>query len=422
MTTSDHPAEEPSEPTARPGVLSRLIRFGGLQAANAIAPLLVLPIVISIVGPDGWVGLANGLGVGTAAAVAVALAWPITGPPRVSSATLGEAQDVFREGLVMRAIAYLPVGLLTTLVVIFLTPDGVDVAVPIAMALAMALNGLNSNWYYIGRGEAGGILRFESLPKLAATILTIPAVLSTGLAILYPLLLGIAALGGVVASTWSITRWKGMVSAIKPAIRRLPSSVPLGLAGLLSTGSTALAVPVATLSGAGVGPVGSFAAAVRLRSMAQAGIGAGTSALQSWVSEQGLNVLRLRAKKALLINGSLGLAAGLGVLILAPLIDTLIFGPDVQISLMTASLLGLTCLFYSLSASLTYHILGPLGKSRTVVLATSISSIVSVPLVFFLAQNYGASGATAGVAFAEGLTVTIQSLAARRYLSRPLNA
>lgn len=406
------PGEKDSTPPKSASVASRLLRFGGLQAANAIIPLLVLPTVIAIIGPDGWVGLANGLGIGAAAAVAIGLAWPITGPPRVAGVDDEVARDVFAEALVMRALVFLPVVALMSLVVVGLTPDTADSLLPISMVIATALNGLSSNWYFIGCGRAGDIVIFETLPKVVATALAIPVVMWTQEPTLYPALLAVAAVGGIVTSTGRITRFRGLRAGLEPAMRRLASQIPLGLVGLLGVGSSALAVPVATLSGAPLGHVGAFAAAVRLRSMAQAGIGAGTTALQGWVAEQGTARVWSRFTRAITVNGTLGLLAGLTMLLLAPLVDTLIFGPDVQIDHLTALILGATCLFYSLSASLSHHLLGPLNRTRYIVSATAISSIVAVPAVFFGAREWGAAGSMAGVCLAEGLTVLIQARAA----------
>lgn len=414
-------ADAGAAPSARssPGVVSRLVRFGSLQAANAIAPLLVLPVVISIIGPSGWVGLANGLGIGAAAAVAVGLAWPITGPPRVAGADAATARAVLNESVVMRGIVFLPVAGVAAVAAALLSPPGTDPVLPIAMALATALSGLSSSWYFIGRARASGIARYETVPRLAATVLTIPAVLWTGQPLLYPALLALATLGGTTASVLRETGGRGLRAAIRPAWAGIAAQAPLGAAGLLSTGSSALAVPVATASGAAVPQVGGFAAAVRLRGMAQAGIGAGTSALQGWVAEHGPEVLRRRARTALAVNGGLGAAAGLVLALAAPWVDVLIFGPDVQISPGTAAILGVTCLFYALSASLSHHVLGPSGRSRTIVTATCVSSLIATPTIFALAPLYGAQGAMASVALGEGLTVLIQGFAARRVLARP---
>lgn len=405
-------AREPAPPS--PGLRSRLLRFGGLQVANAIAPLLVLPAVIGIIGPDGWVALANGLGIGAAAAVAVGLAWPITGPPRVAGAAVSTASSVFNEGLVMRAVAFVPTCVIAAFTVVWLAPQGVDPTLAVLMMIATALAGLNSNWFFVGRARAGGIVVYETLPKLAATVLTIPLVMWTDEPRFYPLLLGVASLWGILGSAWSVNRMRGLGAAVQPALRGLPRQIPLGAAGLLSTGSSSLAVSIATLSGTGLNHVAGFAAGVRLRSMAQAGIGAGTSAMQGWVAEQGRGVLLGRFPKALMLNAALGTAAAAGLAVLAPVMDTLIFGPEVHIDFATALLLGLACLLYSISASLSHHLLGPLERSRTIVTATATASVVSMPAIFYLGQQFGAWGAMAGVALSEAITVAIQGATAIR--------
>ncbi len=395
-----------SAPSAR----TRLLRFAGLQAANAIVPLLVLPVVIDVVGEAGWVVLAIGMAVGAAAAVLVGLAWPLTGPPRVAGVDPATARAVYGEGLAMRLLVLAPVLLAAAAAVVLLAPSGASRLLGVLMALATTLNGLTASWYYIGRARPQGIVLFETVPRLLATGAAIPVVGLTAWAPWYPLLLMIAGVAGLLAATREVNGRLALQAGSWAAARAgWRAQTPLALAGVLSTGATALAVPIASVSGTALSQVGRFAAAVRLRSLAQGGIAAGTTALQGWVAEGDLSLWRRRAARAVRFNTALGVLAGGGIAVLAPVLDSIVFGPATVIDPLTAALLGCTCLAYAISSSLSNHILTPAGRTRQVVSSTTIASLLAMPTVFLASRWWGATGAMGAVAGAEALVVVLQA-------------
>lgn len=398
-------------------VRSRLVRFGALQAANAIVPLVVLPPVIAVIGEAGWVGLAIGMAVGAAAAVLVGLAWPLTGPPRVAGVDETRARAVYGEGLAMRLLVLAPVLLVAAAAVLALVPPGTSRSLAVLMAAATTLNGLTASWFFIGRASPAGIVLYETVPRLLATALAIPAVVLTDWAHWYPLLLVLGTGGGLLGATRHVTGRVRLPSGSWPAARAgLRAQAPLAIAGVLSTGATALAVPIASLSGTGVSQVGRFAAAVRLRSMTQGGIAAGTTALQGWVAEGDVRVWRRRAVRAVGVNAALGLLAGAAIAVAAPLLDGMIFGAHTIITAPTALLLGATCLAYAVSSSLSNHVLTPAGRTRQVVASTTVASVLAMPAVFLGSRQWGASGAMGAVSAAEALVVVLQARQARAAL------
>lgn len=399
-------------------VLARLIRFGGLQVLNAIAPILVLPAVIRAVGVSGWVGFSVGFALGALVAVAINFAWPIMGPSLVAGRPVEEARLVFRQSLVGRVAVSIPAGLSGVALAMGLSPDGHS-GLAVATTLAVGLNGLAANWYFVGRGEASGILHYETLPKLMATLAAVPAVTISGSAVVYPALLASASIAGVALSArrvlggWQWGPTDGWAA-------RLRGQLPIATTGVLSSGSTAMAVPVAALSAASLGSVAVFASGTRLRSMAQAGVGASTSALQGWVSEErtdGADVTR--GRRALLVNVGVGVMACLVLTFASPWADRYIFGPSIQISPVFAVLLGLTTLCYATSASLTNHVLAPAGLARAVVRSTLAGSVLAIPGIYLATPAVGAVGAMGAVLAAEALVVVLQLTAAQRRVWSP---
>lgn len=399
----------------------RIIRFGGLQILNAVAPVLVLPAVIAAVGTAGWVGFSIGYGVGAAASVGINFAWPITGPALVAGQPLSVAHEVFRRALVMRVIVSVPALTVGALAAIALSPPAYRTLAVLMMA-ATAVNGLAANWYFIGRGEAGGIVLFETLPKLAATALSIPLVHATGQAMLYPGLLLLVGLGGTAVSSWRVTG---------DAIPRLPADrevwgpirrqAPIAGAGLVSSTATALAVPIAALVNPGVGALAVFAAGTRLRQLAQAGVGALATGVQGWVSEapdaQGV---RHRGLVCLQACVAMGIVTALALTVGSPFIDTMIFGPEIEMDIPFALVVGLTCLMYAVSVSLTSHVLAPHRETRSIVSATMVASLVAAPVIMVGMRLGGPLGAMLGVFLAELIVAAMQLRAAQRRVWTPV--
>lgn len=392
----------------------RIVRFGGLQILNAVAPVLVLPAVIAAVGTAGWVGFSIGYGVGAAASVGINFAWPITGPALVAGQPVSAAQEVFRRALLMRVLVSGPVLTLGVLSAVVLCPPG-HRTLSVLMMAATAINGLAANWYFIGRGEAGGIVLFETVPRLAATGLSIPLIHLTGAAVLYPVLLLTVGVGGALLSSWRIT---GDVMPRPPAgggvLRSLRDQAPLAGAGLVSSLATALAVPIAALVNPSVGALAVFAAGTRLRTLAQAGVGALATGVQGWVSEApDAESIKHRGRLCLQVCIATGIVTMLALAIGTPLIDTVIFGPDIQMDLPLAIVIGLTCLMYATSVSLTSHVLAPHGETKSIVSATMVASLVAAPVILIGMRLNGALGAMLGVLLAELIVVLMQAHAAR---------
>lgn len=393
----------------------RLFAFGGLQLFGTIAPVLVVPVIVRLVGVEGWVGLSLGYAIGAAAAIAINYGWPITGPSRLAAATEAEAAAAFYESLIMRATVALPVLAIAVLASSILTPAG-HRGLAVAMTVAMASSGMASNWYYIGRGQPNGILHYEAVPKLVATLVTIPLVHFTHIAVLYPVLLLCGTLGGVYVSARRILAGHKGTTHLAPGLKsRFASYGLVAASGIVGAGYTSLALPITQIAGTSLVQVANLAGSLRLRSMTQAGIAAGTSALQGWVSEQDQVLTRRRRMRvALLTNAGLGALAGLLLFLAGPLISTFLFGDAVEMSYTLSALTGLACVPYALSASLSFHILAPLGRTRSVASSRVLATAIGVPLIFVMTRQSGANGAAGAILISESVVVVLQALTVYR--------
>ncbi|WP_140741186.1 lipopolysaccharide biosynthesis protein [Pedococcus bigeumensis] len=394
----------------------RLMSFGALQLFTAAAPILVLPVVVRLIGVEGWVGLSIGYAVGAACAIAVNLAWTMVGPSRVAHVSEPQAAAVFWESLVTRLVMAVPISAVGALASVLLSPPGHRVLAG-AMCVSTASSGLASNWYYIGRGEPRGIFSYEALPKLVATLLTIPAVAISHLALIYPALIFASSIWGAAVSAKRILApHRDGLRMPSGSWRRMRHNAVVASSAVVGAGYTGLAVPISKLSGTALTQVADFAGSLRIRSMAQMAPASSTSALQGWVSESrgegGPSAHRMRW--ALAVNGAIGLLTAALVAILAPLLDGVLFGTSAQVSLLLAVLTGAACIPYALSASLSFHILAPLGATGSVAASRVAATVVGVPMLFWLAHRDGATGAAAAVLVSETLVVAMQAVFARR--------
>nr|WP_238579700.1 polysaccharide biosynthesis C-terminal domain-containing protein [Agreia bicolorata] len=288
------------------------------------------------------------------------------------------------------------------------------------MAIAMALGGLAPTWYYIGIGRPSLIAAFDTLPRLAAAVIAIPALLLFPSVMTYPVCLILLCCASVLWSSISIvSRGQSLMDDLRASLRFVRRQTLLVLSGLISSGYTS--VSVSLVAGVNYPAVASFAAADRIRAMAKQGTMSVGNALQGWVSEE-RDWLRARRRMMLSISilGAVGVAAGAVVFLGLPVVDNLLFGPDIHVSQMTALFCGASLVFTALSISFSYHVLAPLGKTNLIAVATTLGAAVGVPLILILAHSSGAAGAALAGASAEAVVCVVEAVAVVRILRSTL--
>lgn len=399
----------------------KLVSFSLLQLAGAIVPLLVLPMATHIVGAEGWVALSLGYSIGGVVALVINFGWTLRGPGLVAGEESLSAARVYWESFCFRLLISVPLLVVGGIFSVVLSPEPYRYLAAM-MAVAMGLTGLGATWFFIGRARPGLIALTDVGPKVVASIAVVPLLWLTGAAWLYPGLLLLAALvGPMIANRIILGKfwlpWPQRINLMSHG--RAQFSVVLS--GLVLAGYGAFSVPLATLSAATVMAVASFAAAVRLRSIVQAGIAAVSSGFQGWAIEKVDG--RRRPKRmivALVANTFAGLLAGASFAVLAPIVTPIMLGPEVHLSSLAALHAGGSCLLYAMSASLSYHILAPLGRLRWIAVSTTVASIVGVPLILVMTAQSGAEGATLAVMIAELVVVVLQLPVAIRELRHAL--
>lgn len=404
--------------------LRRLGAFVGLQGLSAVVPLLVLPAINANVGKEGWVALSLGYGIGSAAAIMCAFAWPMLGPHRVASADAARSADVYYESLVTRAVLWVAASVVAAVVTAFLA-DGAHVLLAVAMAIAMSSWGLTPSWYFIGKGDAASVARFETVPRIASAALSIPLVAVLREPLVYPALTLLASLLALVSASRRILAAAGrrpvMPGGWQERARRHGA---LAASALVGAGYTSLVLPVSKLAHPGIAALSDVAAASRLRNMAQMGSAAVTSGLQGWVAQgqAGDDDIRARRRKALGASTAAGVVSALALFLLLPVLGNAVFG---NVSTMTWGLslaTALACIPYAAGSSLSFHVLAPAGRTGVIGRSRVAASLVGVPAIFVGADRHGAVGVMLATFLAETCVVVWQAAAARDLLRPPRRA
>ena len=263
----------------------RLLSFSTIPAFSALIPFLVLPVLARAAGVDAWVAIAVGQSVGGFLALAVALGLNVQGPTLVALAPAEKRAELFARGTRARILILLPALVIGAVAAWLLAPDGSEIDAAL-MAVAITLGGLTSSWYLIGLGTPLPLIGFELLPRAVATGLGGIAVVLGGSALvwMYPVLLIVAILGGVVGYARRVVPLGALLTGWRDAMRFGRRQLSAAGTEVVSGAYTALAVSIVTL-GASTAQAGVYVSGDKLWRMGQTVVGAQGNALQGWVVE-----------------------------------------------------------------------------------------------------------------------------------------
>ena len=142
--------------------------------------------------------------------------------------------------------------------------------------------------------------------------------------------------------------------------------------------------------------------------MAKVGTGAVSNAFQGWVGEVRHAQPARRMIAAFTVTTCTGIAGGLILWLLLPVGVEVIFGAGITISATVAALSGVGFLMYSMTMSLSLHVLAPAERIRTISVATISAAVVGVPAMFLLTPTFGVEGAMLGVTLAEAVVLAVE--------------
>lgn len=404
-------------------ILKRLLGFSALPFISALTPLLLLPIVARLGGPEGWASVSVGQAVGAIGSVAIGYGSMIWGPPAIASVTRDiERHATYTQVLSSKALISTIVFPAVIIITIGMSPSKYLLE-GIGMAVSMALIGWSPSWYLIGLGKPRPIATYETIPKLVATALSAGLLLSTGIIWLYPLCLILATVIGL-----SLFHRREL-GTVWPRIRPL-SRATMKLIGfrwntalIEATGAAYVAAPVPVVStGGSASEISSVASGDKIYRYGLFGVVALANAFQGWVLEP-TNTSRLRRHIiALVAHTVLGLVGLLFLCIAGPWSTEILFGTAVAAHNPMMAFYGIAYFAVSVSTPLVRNLLIPAGRTRVVLFATIVGAIVGLPSMVILNTTMGASGVGLGFATSELLVLVITGIAAAPLLAKSQHA
>lgn len=391
-------------------IARRLLGFSGLSLASAVGPLVLLPVVARLSDRSEWAALGVGQSVGAFLALPILVGWNLVGPTRVARTVPAGRPALYRQSIVVRVLAFilcLPVG---TAAAWFLAPSG-GTAMAALMAVSMMLAGLSPGWFCVGAGRPSWLAAYDTGPRLAGTLLAVPAVLLSGSVLLYPLVIAVTTAAGIAAFTW---RHRPAAGETWPSPREAAGSVvaDAGPAATVTIAGAYSAAPVA-IAGAvlPVGALAAFVSAERIYRFALVAVTTLSDSVQGWVSEVQGAAGRRRAASALSAHTALGGVGLVAITLLGPWASAVLFGSQLAVGRATFLGFGVAFLAISLNTSLGKHVLVPLGRTGFVLLSTAVGAVAGVVSIAWFGHVDGASGASSAFAISEVAVTAVQAVA-----------
>lgn len=381
---------------------------------GAFIPLMILPMISSEFGRDGWSAIALGQSVGAAGTVLVELGWSLTGPTQIARASPDERARLLITAQRSRALCALIS--LPALALIAASVGPGDPEVKAVMAVGSGLAGLSAAWYFLGTGSAAGLLFSDVLPRTVATLFAAVLIAIGAPLITYPGLLLVTSGAAALVATRIVAR---RLPAVSVSASDVLDSIRGQRAAILARGVSAgyIATPVVIVGAVAPGAVPEFAAVDRVARLGLQLLQSVTNAMQAWVGQaHGPALIVRRLRSALFIHLAVGAAAGAGLVALGAWVIDLLFAgevyPEPSMLAAGAALVVLT---------MTSRALGSLGlvkveQVRWILWSALTGAAIGLPLIALLAMVNGASGALVGVAMAELAVVLVQAVGLSRHL------
>lgn len=397
-------------------LLGRVAGFSLPFLLTTVTSLISNPIVIVLVGPTSWAGLAVVQSVAALATVVVGFGWAVSGPTMVAAADAVARPTLFRDSLAARCALFVVAFPLAALVAALIAPGLQPIDAVVALA-AYLLPALGANWYFVGEARPRRLLVFDTMPRVLGIVTGLPLLAVTRDLTIYVSVMAAWAVLGVIATSVRVLRRATFQHALSPlrAFGRMREQI----AGVLTSASSTIYAnsPLIAASALITGSIEEFTLAFRLYLIALSLLSPITQVMQGWIPSTAGEV-RHRVSVAARAAVVIAVIGGVLFALLAPWAGELLsvgridLGFDLSVPLgiamaagFTSQVLGLACLF-------------ALGRARVVAISTVVGSLGGIVALVLLGALWQIPGLAWSLAVAEWAVALIQVVALVRLLRR----
>lgn len=399
-------------------VLLRLSGFTLLPLLSLVIPLLLLPVISGIVGPEGISSVMAGQAIGLFGTSVIMWGWNVDGPVAIAHSVdhHGRSQVYLSSIRTRLVLLVVTAPVTTTLAALVALPEFRTEAV--SMALASLFLGMSPSWYCIGLGNPKMLAVFDTLPRFLATIASVPLLLLTNELWTYTLLLAVATAAALVAFHRRISpggAWfPSDLGGTFKAIGEQAHTAGINVAGV-SYGSTPVPIATATTSASASG---ALATADTLYRFGLFTVYALANALQAWVLERGVHSSHKRQLLGIGSHVVLGIVGAATLTLLGPSVSNIVFAGQARADMLTCMYYGFAFFFISASTPFIRNLLIPAGKSRLVLMFTATSAILGIAGMVLSGLSGHISGIALSMALSELLLFAFVLIPGLRTLSR----
>lgn len=388
--------------------LRRLGAFAGYGLSvglSAIVTLLSIPVVIGAVGAGAWSSLALAQAVGSAAAIVIGFGWGITGPTEVASAGPDARLAYFTSSVWGRVTVALPATAAAAALTGAAAPSEPGTAS--LSAVAYALTGLLSGWYFTGTARPWSFFALDAVPRVAGVAVG-ALLVAAGLPLwTFPVAILVGVASGIGVTVRRITGRFVPATVSRAVVARTLRTQAHGMQ-LSSVSALVTALPPLIVSVAAPGALPAYTLGDKLFRFSTTGFAPVLQFLQGWVpAVRGAERIgrAIRAARVGLLIAAIGAVA---FLLIAPFVGRLLSHGTVELDWLLAGAFALA--LASVIAAQVVGLIGllSLGATRAYARYTVIGAAIGMPLAVLGALLTGGAGAAFGFAAGEFIALALE--------------
>lgn len=356
--------------------------------------ILVLPLISSRFGPDGWSAVGLGQSLGAFLSVIAGLAWQVVGAQHVASSDKEQRSVIYAESLKSRGFMFAILLLPAALLCLFLAPAHKWECV--AFMVGTGLNCLNASWFFAGTGQPRYVIRNEGMVRLVGYLMSIPAIMLTGSLWSYAAILIIT--GSVMATANARSIFVLSSRQVWSLTRSTKSIIREHLQGMVSRGFSAgqqyLGIMMVSIFMPQGLPV--FTALDNMQKSVSNATSFYPQAFAWWVGSPSVIADRNhRVRSITLVSLGMGIMVFAGWAVLGPFLIDILYQGEVEVPYALQLLAAMGMATFTTSRALGQLSLVPLGLQSVVYRGVTVCAVVGLPAMVVGLWFGGVGGALA---------------------------